>query len=104
VIKLTVVVIQEYNYYKLHTKFYPLFLPQGEFHMQMKLLGNNGSITDQIYCVHLILEKKWEYNGTVHQLFIDFKKACNSVRREVLYNILNETGLPMKLVRLTEMC
>jgi hypothetical protein len=24
----------------------------------------------------------------VHRLFIDFKKACDLVRREVLYNIL----------------
>jgi hypothetical protein len=32
--------------------------------------------------------KKWEYNETVHQPFIDFKKAYDSVRREVLYNIL----------------
>jgi hypothetical protein len=30
----------------------------------------------------------WEYSEIVHQLFIDFKKACDSVRREVLYNIL----------------
>jgi hypothetical protein len=35
-----------------------------------------------------ILEKKWEYNKTVHQLFVDFKKAYDSVRREVLYNIV----------------
>jgi hypothetical protein len=28
------------------------------------------------------MEKKWEYNGTVHQLFIDFKEAYNLVRRE----------------------
>jgi hypothetical protein len=27
--------------------------------------------------------KKWEYDETVHQLFIDFKKAYDSVRREV---------------------
>ena len=27
--------------------------------------------------------KKWEYNEPVHQLFIDFKKAYDSVRREV---------------------
>jgi hypothetical protein len=27
--------------------------------------------------------KKWEYNGTVHQLFIDFKKAYDSVTKEV---------------------
>jgi hypothetical protein len=40
----------------------------------------------------------------VHQLFIDFKKAYDSVRREVLYNILIEFGSPMKLVRLVKMC
>ena len=45
-----------------------------------------------------MLEKKWEYNESVHQLFIDFKKAYDSVRREVFYNILIEFGIPMKLV------
>jgi hypothetical protein len=44
------------------------------------------------------MEKKWEYNEIVHQLFIDFKKAYDSVRREVLYNILIEFGIPTKLV------
>jgi hypothetical protein len=51
-----------------------------------------------------ILEKKWEYNETVHQLFVDIKKAYDPVRREVLYNILIEFGVPMKLVRLIKMC
>jgi len=36
----------------------------------------------------------------VHQLFIDFNKAYDSVRREVLYNILIEFGVPRKLVKL----
>jgi len=36
----------------------------------------------------------------VHQLFIDFKKAYDSVRKEVLYNILIKFCMPMKLVRL----
>jgi hypothetical protein len=40
----------------------------------------------------------------VHQIFIDFKKAYNSVRREVLYKILIEFGIPMKLIRLIKMC
>jgi hypothetical protein len=31
-------------------------------------------------------------------------KAYDSVRREVLYNILIEFGIPMKLVRLIKMC
>jgi hypothetical protein len=30
---------------------------------------------------------------TVHQLFIDFKKFCESVKSEVLYNILIELGV-----------
>jgi sorting nexin-29 len=40
----------------------------------------------------------------VYQLFIDFKKAYDSVKREVLYNILLEFGIPKKLVRLIKMC
>jgi hypothetical protein len=59
---------------------------------------------DQIFYIWQILEKKWEYNGMVHQLFIDFKKAYDSIKREVLYNILVEFGVPKKLVRLINMC
>jgi hypothetical protein len=35
---------------------------------------------------------------------VDFKKAYDSVRGEVLYNILIEFGIPMKLVRLIKIC
>ena len=57
-----------------------------------------------IFCICQILEKKWEYGEEVHQLFIDFKKAYDSVRTEVLYKILIEYGIPRKLVRLIKMC
>jgi hypothetical protein len=50
-----------------------------------------------------MLEKKWEYNEEGHQLFIEFKKAYDSVRREVLYKILIEFGISKKLVRLVKM-
>ena len=53
----------------------------------------NRSTIDHIFCIRQILEKKWEYNEEVHQLFIDLKKAYDSVRREVLYKILNEFGI-----------
>jgi hypothetical protein len=36
---------------------------------------HNRSTTDQILLIWQQLEKKWMYNGTVHQLFIDFKES-----------------------------
>jgi hypothetical protein len=79
--------------------------------MQRELLGiisvdfnTTGEILINIFCICQIHEKKREYNDAVHRLFTDFKKACNSVRREDLYNILIEFGIPMKLVRLIKMC
>jgi hypothetical protein len=59
---------------------------------------------DQIFYIYQILEKKREHNGTVHQLFIDFKKAYDSIKREVLCNILLEFGVTKKLVWLVKMC
>jgi hypothetical protein len=41
-----------------------------------------------------------KYNGTVHQLFTDFKKAYDSA----LYNILIEFGIPRELDGLIKMC
>jgi hypothetical protein len=78
--------------------------------MQIKLLvivKVSFDMIDQLLItlyIRQILEEKWECNETVQQLFRDFKKAYDSVRREVLYNNLTEFGLPMKLVRLIRMC
>jgi hypothetical protein len=40
----------------------------------------------------------------VHQLFVNFKKAYDSVKRKVLYNILLKFGISEKLVRPIKMC
>jgi hypothetical protein len=47
-----------------------------------------------------------ENNGSTMRQYtaVHFKKAYNSVRREVLYNILIEFEVAMKLVRLIKMC
>jgi hypothetical protein len=50
------------------------------------------------------MEKKCEYNGTVHKLYVDSEKICDSVRTDVLYNILTEFFMPTKLVRLIKVC
>jgi sorting nexin-29 len=54
----------------------------------------NRSTTDHIFSIRQILEKKWDYSEAVYQLFIDFKKAYDSVRRDVVYNILIELVSP----------
>jgi hypothetical protein len=69
----------------------------------MKIIGIISvgfNITDQLLNIFSVFvkipEKKQEYNGDID--FIDFKKAYDSVRREVLYNILIEFGVPMKSI------
>jgi hypothetical protein len=66
--------------------------------------GVADQILVRLFVFFTYWRKNWEYSETVHQLFIDFKKACYSIWREVLYNILIEFGVPMKLVRPIKMC
>jgi sorting nexin-29 len=56
--------------------------------------------TDKIFCTLQIMDEKWEFSGTVYKLLIDFEKTCDCVRREVLYSIVIEFGIPMKLFRI----
>jgi hypothetical protein len=77
--------------------------------MQLKLVGITNvdfdvigqqvirSSTSVRYC------RKSGTNGTIYQLFIDFNKAYDTLRREV-YNILTEFGIPRKLVGLLKKC
>jgi hypothetical protein len=50
------------------------------------------------------MERKREYNVTVRQLFIDFKKGYDSVRREEINNIHIQFGIPNNLDGLIKMC
>ncbi|PSN39682.1 hypothetical protein C0J52_14416 [Blattella germanica] len=59
----------------------------------------NRFTIDQIFSIRQIVEKKWEYNGTVHQLY-----SYDSIKREELYSILMNFGIPKKLVGLIGMC
>jgi hypothetical protein len=56
----------------------------------------NRSIIDQILGIRQILEKKWEYNETVHQLLVDFKKAYDSVRMKYCTIFLHSLEYPWK--------
>ncbi|XP_038117204.1 uncharacterized protein LOC119769300 [Culex quinquefasciatus] len=58
------------------------------------------STTDQMFTLRQILDKFREYNLQTHHLFIDFKAAYDSVKRNELWKIMLEHGFPAKLIRL----
>jgi hypothetical protein len=79
--------------------------------MQWKLLGIINVDFDAagqllIKCTAFV--KYFRKNGNTTKkcigTFIDFKNAYDSVRREILYNILIDFGIPMVLVGLIKIC
>jgi hypothetical protein len=94
-----VVIIVGYKCYEVNTKFYPKSSSGLSLYIDA-VIGDhqcvfqfNRSTTDQIFCICQILEEELKFSETVHQLFINFKKGYDSLRREVLYNILIEFGV-----------
>ena len=61
------------------------------------------SATNHIFCFRQILEKNCKYNEEEHQLFIDLKKAYDSIRRKGLCINIIEFGITMKLVRIIKL-
>jgi hypothetical protein len=78
--------------------------------MHGKLLGIFSvdiNATGQLLILYSVFIKYLRKNGNTMEQCINYlqtKIAYDSVRREVLYNILIEFGIPMKLVRLIKMC
>jgi len=51
----------------------------------------------------MTLEKACEYKVDIHQLYIDYKQAYDTINRAKLVETIKEFGIPMKLVRLARM-
>jgi Reverse transcriptase (RNA-dependent DNA polymerase). len=64
----------------------------------------NRLTINHIFSIWQILVKKWEYNKEVYQLFRDFEKTYDSIKRESLYDILIKYDVLRKLVRLIKTC
>jgi hypothetical protein len=63
----------------------------------------NRSTTNQIFTLREILEKAKEFGIETHHLFIDFKSAYGTIKRDQLHNAMSEFNIPNKLIRLTRM-
>ena len=60
----------------------------------------NPSTIDHIFTIRQIQEKAYEYNIHLHNLYIDFKQAFDSVNRSRMLNDLTLLGIPKKLTKL----
>ena len=62
-----------------------------------------GKLTiDQIFTVKNLLEKAWEHNVEIHQNFVDFQKAYDSIQKDKLYTIMAYFRILSKLIKLTQ--
>jgi hypothetical protein len=65
----------------------------------LEIISVGFDVTGQLLIKFSAFDRYWSLSA-IHRR----KKTYDSVRREVLYNILIEFGVPMKLVRLIKMC
>jgi hypothetical protein len=60
--------------------------------------------SEQTFCICQILEKNWEHSEPVHQLFVDLKKAYDSVKREYCKIFLYSLEYPWHYLGWFKMC
>jgi hypothetical protein len=58
-----------------------LYIPEDKSELHTRCCENLKSQTDNMFVMLQILEKAWEGNVEVQCLFIDFKAACDTIRR-----------------------
>ena len=56
--------------------------------------------SDMIYTVRQLVEKSWEHQSKAFLLFIDLKKAYDSVPREAMWAALGKLGVPEPVIEL----
>jgi hypothetical protein len=108
-IKLIAVIIVGYHCYQLHKNVSYIILSTLSPGIDKIIedhqcaFRSSRSNTGQNFCIRQILKKKCKYVETLHQLFIDFKKAYRSMWKKVLYSVFIDFGVSMKLVKVTKM-
>jgi hypothetical protein len=45
----------------------------------------------------MILEKSYEHNMDIHQLYVDYEQTYGGINRDQLIEIIKEFGIPSKL-------
>jgi len=63
----------------------------------------NRSTTDNIFMIRQITEKCYEYNIDIHNIFIDYTQAFDSIERNKTLDSLTQNKIPPKLRRLVKL-
>lgn len=89
------------NFFKLHITKDKRKIGTSYWQPPMWLQARKVDHRPDIYLKE-IYQKTWEFDREIHVLFIDFKKAYDSIHRESLINILREFHFGYKLIKLIE--
>ena len=57
---------------------------------------------NMIFVARQLVEKARENNDTLYMLFVDLRKAYDSVPREGLWRVMEKCGVPPKLLSITK--
>ena len=63
----------------------------------------NRSTVDNIFILRQMYENCYEHNIELHNVFIDFNQAFDSINRSTIIQALKEMQIPGKIVRLVNM-
>ena len=61
----------------------------------------NRSTLDNIFIIHQILEKCYEYNIDLHIIFVDYQQVFDSINRNKVIDSLNKYNVSAMLIKLT---
>jgi len=63
----------------------------------------NRSTIDNIFMIRQIIEKCYEYNIDIHNIFIDYTHAFDSIKRNKILDPLIQYKIPPRLIRLVKL-
>ncbi|CAG7714161.1 unnamed protein product [Allacma fusca] len=55
---------------------------------------------DQMFCLNALIQSRLSRNAKLHVLFVDFKRAFDSVRQEILWEKMNNLGISAKIINI----